>query len=82
MIFGEKLSEICKDGGCTHKNLADLFNVSTDYLLGRTSINQDYTSLNDEMIGKFSLYEYINETINLDKEHRLMLSKALQLIAL
>ena len=34
------------------------------------------------MIGKFSLYEYINETINLDKEHRLMLSKALQLIAL
>lgn len=33
----------------TIKNLADFFNVSTDYLLGRTDNKKDYTKANDSL---------------------------------
>ena len=62
--------------------IADLLNVSTDYLLGRTTYLEGFDSLNNKMIGSITLSDFHKQMFLLDKEHKLMLDKALELISL
>jgi len=62
-------------------NIADTFNVSLDYLFGRSNFLFDYSSLNDNYINKVKTYTMLNEALSLNASNRklhLQILKALK----
>ena len=55
-------------GEDTLNRLADLFNVSLDYLLGRTNSRQGIAILNQEICAGFLLGDLIDEIVSLDSQ--------------
>ena len=61
-------------------SIADLFNVSTDYLLGRTDLNCEFSILNETIDGEIT-YSNLIQTINeLDKDDLLYFVRTFQLL--
>ncbi|MBE6889739.1 MAG: helix-turn-helix transcriptional regulator [Ruminococcaceae bacterium] len=60
--------------------LADIFDVSIDYLLGRTPNNISYSKLTQKYIGKIRVTELLENLLSLDTEHRHDLVSALKYI--
>lgn len=49
-------------------SLADIFNVSVDYLLGRSAISFKFDKLSKSFFGKFAIAEVIDILSSLDKK--------------
>ena len=62
--------------------MADIFDVSIDYLLGRISIKTSYSKLKDKFTKDMKIDDLINELISLDSSHKNDLLKALDYIKL
>ena len=54
--------------------LAKLFNVSTDYLLGLSVTKDDITTLSEQKYGSRSLKELLNDIASLDSENIVLLN--------
>lgn len=50
-------------------NIADYFNVSIDYLFGRTNFNFDYNTLNKKINGEITVGEILNQILNFDEQN-------------
>ena len=50
--------------------LAGLFDVSIDYLLGRTSISMSFSSLQNSFTSELSIDDFITILLSLDKQHQ------------
>lgn len=61
-------------------SLADLFDVSTDYLLGRTDLNSNFSILNDTIDGQITYANLIRTINELDKEDLLYFVRTFQLL--
>ena len=62
-------------------SIADIFNVSLDYLFGRSNFAFDYDSLNTNYVNKVKTYTMLNEALSLNASNRkihLMVLKALK----
>lgn len=62
--------------------ISDVFNVSVDYLLGKTNMNVEYCTLSQEKIGSLTLPDFNKQILSLDKEHRKMMHQYLDLVML
>lgn len=60
--------------------LADLFDVSTDYLLGRTDLNCNFSILNDTIDGQITYSNLIRTIHNLSREDLLYFIRTCQLL--
>lgn len=56
--------------------IADIFDVSIDYLLGRISVTMFYSKLRDKFTKDMKIDDLTNELISLDNSHRNDLLKA------
>lgn len=60
--------------------IADTFNVSVDYLLGRNSLQFDYSILDEKFYKVKTNFDIINDIIALDSTHRKLVSELLEMI--
>lgn len=60
--------------------LADIFNVSIDYLLGRTPNNISHTKMTQKYINNMTIAEIIEKMLLLDSDHRRAITDALMYI--
>ena len=60
--------------------IADLFEVSVDYLLGRNTIKLNYTELKKEYSKAVTGFDMINDMLSLDAQHRKRLAEQLEII--
>ncbi|MBP3855211.1 MAG: helix-turn-helix transcriptional regulator [Ruminiclostridium sp.] len=61
-------------------SLADIFDVSLDYLLGRTDYNISDRILKKQLANKMSVGKFVEKVANLDTTHKLDILKALYYI--
>lgn len=61
-------------------SLADLFNVSTDYLLGRTDLNCNFSILNETIDGQITYSNLINTVNELNKEDLTYFARTFQIL--
>lgn len=62
--------------------LADLFGVSTDYLLSRTSMRYDIKRLNEKIDNSLTVSQLINITLSLNNENKASLADFIDLLSL
>lgn len=62
--------------------LADYFDISVDYLLGRTAYQGSFSSLNEKMAGILAPAELINSIQHFDKENMNSLIEYIKLLKL
>lgn len=61
-VHSPDLSILCK--------LADLFEVSTDYLLGRTDNRSNLTDLNETLTGEYTFQDLADTALSIDAQDR------------
>lgn len=54
----------------TLQHIADIFDVSVDYLIGRTSIPVQFSALKKNLTPKTSIDDFVNMLLSLDSPHR------------
>lgn len=64
----------------TLSQIADIFNVTVDYLLGRTSLKIDYETLKKPYAKSFNAFDLLNDMIELDSTNRKLLVDILERI--
>lgn len=60
--------------------LADVFNVSVDYLIGKNNLKCDYESLKNDYIKSYTCFDLLNDALSLDPEYRKQLTDFLNLV--
>ncbi len=61
-------------------DIADYFNVTTDYLLGHSDYKSSISDLNNLAISDFTVYEMVNSTLELNKQHQALLINMLKVL--
>ncbi len=64
----------------TAEKIADIFDVSVDYLLGRTALEFKFSSLKGAFAGGNNLDDFIEQLLCLDMRHRTDMMKFLEYI--
>lgn len=60
--------------------IADTFNVSVDYLLGRNSLQFDYNILNEKRYKNNTVFDAVNSIVKLNSAHRKLFIEQLRLL--
>ncbi len=60
--------------------IADTFNVSVDYLLGRNSLQFDYKILNEKLYKNNTVFDAINIIVKLNPAHRKFFIEQLKML--
>lgn len=61
-------------------NIADIFDVSIDYLLGRTTVPVTFSALKKALSSEENIDDFINMLLSLDNQHRTDLIKQMDYI--
>lgn len=64
----------------TVQNIADIFDVSVDYLLGRTSIRFSFSALKSAFTKGSTVDDFLNQMLTLDIQHRIDVMKFLEYV--
>ena len=64
----------------TFIKLADIFDISIDYLLGRTSVPVTFSTLKKSFTSEENIDDFINMLLSLDHQHRTDLMKQMDYI--
>ena len=59
-------------------SVANVFDVSLDYLLGRTSFQYPISSLNDSFYNNIKMHTFVNDSLKLSKPYRKTLCDVLK----
>lgn len=64
----------------TVQRIADIFDVSVDYLLGRTTVSFKFSALKSTFAKGASLDDFLQQLLSLDVQHRTDIMKLLEYI--